>query len=985
MKERPPVEAPGASTDPVPGTALGLIDHIAEAYARAARGAGAAGPDLSGEQIGRYCLLERISRGGMGDVYRARRADGAYDAEVAVKLLRASLNTEALTARFRQERQILARLQHPHIAHLLDGGTSAEGSLYLVMELVDGVPLSDFAVDRNLDLDARLELFETVCDAVAYAHRSLVVHRDLKPSNILVTDDGTVKLVDFGIGKLLEEPDGEIAPLTRTGLLPMTPAYAAPEQILGQPVTTATDVYGLGVVLYELLTGRRPHARDTQPLTALAATVDTEVTTRPSEVLRRQGETEVERRRARELRGDLDTIVLTALQRDPDRRYASAEALVADLRRYRRGEPIHARPDTTAYRVGKFLRRHRLGVAAAGFVILALTVGLAVALWQASQAREQAQRAAAVQEFLVDIFLTNSSRQPDPLLARQTTARELLDLGAAEIETAMDVAPAAKLNMLELLGELYHELAIDDEAVRLRREAVELARTVHGASSAELAEALLALAHSMANSSSPGERQAVLEEAADVLDRRRDFTSPLRGRLLAMQSHQYASSDVEKALDYAKRAVDVFERSGPPEDLAEALYVRGVTESLTGNDARAVASLVRAVNISRAVHGFPNPALVRFYAVMGDAQFRQLDIAGARHSLRQALRAAMAIHGEEHVDTLQAKMRLGKRLFESGRTPEGLELLRQARDLAFELRGPDDPFHTAHAMLAHGYALARAGKLREGLAEMQEAIAVRRRHRMDSLYHAQMLESAAGVVMEMGRYGRAEGMLEEAAAIRERGGQPRGGWSWNHHLAMRIRLHLARGEVDTAQELLDTLAFDGDALVPTSLSGIEHLVLRAQIRYAAGDDSGARVAARQVRRAIETAGLEKDLEIQLATADLIAGRAALRQGRPATALPLLEAALERRNALYLPESVHVEEAMVALAGCLLELDDVGAARRLAEQAKAVHAAHGEVADHHNRLLERLLDQLPQPPPYRLSSAAVAPPGAETPHKVAIAR
>lgn len=944
MKDRPPEPEAATGGDPSSEDAVDLIERVAAAYATSAHGDDTVGSHLVGRVIGSYRVLRRLSRGGMGDVYRAERADGAYDAAVAVKLLRAGVDAETLAARFRRERQILARLNHPNIARLLDGGSSADGIPYLVMELVDGESLIAYADGHGLDLDARLDLFATVCDAVAYAHRNLVVHRDLKPANILVTADGTVKLLDFGIGKLLED-DGD-AGLTRTGLLPMTPAYAAPEQVLGEPVTTATDAYALGVVLYELLTGSRPHDRDTRPLTALAGAVETEVTTRPSETLRRRGGDSRTQRTARALRGDLDTIVLAALRRRPERRYPSADALAEDLRRYREGRPIRARPDTAGYRARKFLRRHRLGVAAAGLVVLALTTGLTAALWQAREARDEARRAAAVQAFLIDIFRANTSRQPDPVRARRTTARELLDLGAERIESSLEVAPATRLTMTRVLGELYQELAVDERAVRLRRQAVDLARRVHGPASIELAAALVDLAESLHASTQVEQRQGVLDEAAGILDELGPEDSPLRRRLLVQQAQHALSSDLPAALDYAERAVELYAGAASSESFAEALYIQGVARYMSGSDEAAVAALRRAVEVSNAAQGFPNPSSPRYYSWLGDLQFRLLDIRGAEESHRQALIAARAVNGESHVDTLQTKLRLGRILCGTGRVREGRELLRQARDLALETRGPQDPFHTPQALLEHGFCLARSGRLQQGLADMEAGLADWRESRPGTVYLAHMLESVAGSLVETGRDGRAEELLDEAARVREEAGQARRTPTWNFHVATRIRLQLARGRSDRAEELLKEFVVEDRAGRSTSLSQIARWILAAEVLQAAGDDSGAAARARRVRRTIEAAGVEDYLALQLAEADLVLGRAELRRGSPRAARPWLERALEARTAILLPESVRIAEAQVALAACLQELGHTAEARALIEGARSIHAAHESVAEHY---------------------------------------
>ena len=368
-----------------------IIDRSAVEYLPA----GALEPpaeDWHGRRVGAYELLACIGRGGMGEVWRARRADAHYDKEVAIKLVRVGHASEFVLQRLRTERQILATLEHPNIARLIDGGMTAEGQPYLVMELVDGRPIDEYCESNALPIAARLRLFCEACAAVNYAHQRLVVHRDLKPSNILVTVEGAVKLLDFGIAKILQPPPADGAPVdaSLTSMRALTPAFSSPEQILGLNITTASDVYSLGVVLYHLLAGRSPYR------TALSSTRDairdvceTEPM-RPSVAasqLAAAGQVRVLPDR------DLDDITLTALRKEPEKRYSSVEQLSEDLRRYLAGLPVAARGDQFSYRAGKFARRHRVELAAVLLVVAALVTGIVVASRAARVANQERARA----------------------------------------------------------------------------------------------------------------------------------------------------------------------------------------------------------------------------------------------------------------------------------------------------------------------------------------------------------------------------------------------------------------------------------------------------------------------------------------------------------------------------------------------------------------------------------------------------------------
>ena len=359
-----------------------------------------------GRRVGVYRLIEKIGQGGMGDVYRAERADGQYDKQVAIKFVRAGLDTTAILDRFRNERQVLASLDHPNIARLIDGGTTEDDVPYLVMELIEGTPIDDYCDEHKLAISQRLHLFMQVCSAVQYAHQHLVIHRDIKPGNILVTQEGVPKLLDFGIAKLLDSAGGPEMTLTMTH--PLTPEYASPEQVRGEAITTASDVYSLGVVLYELLTGHSPYPRKTTAPHELAQAICEYEPLRPSSRVSRRagaegatssggrlnivGEASTAKLRRR-LAGDLDTIVLRAMHKEPGRRYVSVEQFSQDVRRHVDGLPVLARRDSWSYRAGKFITRHKIGVAAIALILLVIAGGVGATIREARIAARNAKRA----------------------------------------------------------------------------------------------------------------------------------------------------------------------------------------------------------------------------------------------------------------------------------------------------------------------------------------------------------------------------------------------------------------------------------------------------------------------------------------------------------------------------------------------------------------------------------------------------------------
>ena len=448
-------------------------------------------PSLAGQAIGPYTLVSLVGQGGMGSVWLARRSDGRFEGVAAVKLLNAELVGRVGEERFAREGAILARLTHPHIAHLVDAGVSPLGQPYLVLEHVDGEPIDRYCDGRRLGTEARIRLFLDVLDAVAHAHASLIVHRDIKPSNVLVRTDGEVKLLDFGIAKLLEDGSlgGEATALTREGGRALTPEYAAPEQLTGGPITTAVDVYSLGTLLYLLLAGRHPAAPSLgSPARLLTAIVDADPP-RPSDV--------ADERNRRALRGDLDTIVARALKKKPEERYSSVTALADDLRRHLDHQPISARSDSLAYRAAKFVRRNRAPVALAGLAALALVAGVVATAAQARRATRQAALA-EVQRRRADEEARAAAEQRDLALRQLSRAEAINDLNSFLLS---DAAPSGKpFTAGELLARA--ERVVDREQGETAENRVEIlvsiGRQYHGLDQYGRARQVLARAYDLA-------------------------------------------------------------------------------------------------------------------------------------------------------------------------------------------------------------------------------------------------------------------------------------------------------------------------------------------------------------------------------------------------------------------------------------------------------------------------------------------------------
>ncbi|MFQ5572340.1 MAG: protein kinase, partial [Rhodothermales bacterium] len=520
--------------------------------------------------VGPYRVVQELGHGGMSTVYLAERADGQFEQHVALKLVRADVQTDDRLQRFRGERQILASLNHPSVARLLDGGITDDGRPYLVMEYVDGLPINRYCDAHLLSLEDRLRLFQHVVEAVQYAHRNLVVHRDLKPSNILVTEEGKVKLLDFGIAKLLDDEAGSTA-LTQTGERWMSPEYAAPEQIKGHRITTATDVYQLGVTLYKLLTGHRPYRIATTSTYEIERAVCEAEPTRPSSIVGQVEETRhgtatvritpesISQTRAadlpvlqRKLSGDLDAIILKALRKEPEHRYASAEAFCEDLKRYLNGLPVLARRGSVGYRARKYVERNRWSIAAIAAIML-LLIGYAVTVTlQAEQiarerdrARLEAFKTEEVNERMIDLFSVSDANE-----ARRDriTAREILEEGTRRVRKELGNQPEVQAEALSVIGRIYERLGFYDESVHLMDSALSIRRQVLRAPHLDLAEGLHHLGTALKNAGHYDQAEQTLREAVRMWNALPAFQKHAAksmvalGRLLA-DKNDFATAD----------------------------------------------------------------------------------------------------------------------------------------------------------------------------------------------------------------------------------------------------------------------------------------------------------------------------------------------------------------------------------------------------------------------------------------------------------
>ena len=689
----------------------GDVGQAAPSIVRALAKSQTQAPLGNSRRIGHYRLIERIGLGGMGEVWRGERIDD-FEQAVAVKLIRPLLDSPHLRERFARERRILARLEHPNIARLYDGGIAEDGTPWYAMEFVRGQNIVRYAEAANLGVRARVELALQVCDAVAHAQAHLVVHRDLKPSNILVDDGGRVRVLDFGIARLLD--DSADAGLTATGVRLFSPAYAAPEQIRGQIVGTAADVFSLGAVLYELFTGKLPHPQRSVAPDRLIAELAEETAPRPSQTLRTTARIGIT---ARELHGDLDTIVATALQPDPARRYAGAAQLADDLRRWLDGRPIAARPDTAGYRFSRFVARHRLVVFSAAAVLLALLAGLGVALWQADVAREEARRADAeasraaneaaraeyeatqakaqaartrkVKEFLVSIFV-----QADPMRRTGSGPVSVQDAFDAALERArndLSSDPVLQADILDDFGEIRANQGRFDEAQALFEQAATVAEAEYGPTHPVLAESLANLGVVRQFRGDALAAAPYLERAVAILEND-DGGDPLAlaNTLNSLAAVRQAQGDLEKARELVHRALAVYRAHLSPDDpkLATFLTNAATLDNNGGHLDSAEAGFLEAMRIVEQHQGADSPHLwpnLIGYANVLDARSRFDEAAQARE---RALAIARKTYVGDHRWVAHSLIEAGWNHIELGRHEQGEAMLEEAIAMHQRLGSP---------------------------------------------------------------------------------------------------------------------------------------------------------------------------------------------------------------------------------------------------------------------------------------------------------
>ena len=877
--------------------------------------------------FGVYRVVRSIGVGGMGEVWLAERFDGEFEQRVAIKQL--AYPTPGLLQRFRQERQILARLEHANIARLIDGGLDPTGAPYLVMEYVEGVPITTYAQAHALDLRARLALFLRVCETVQYAHQNLIVHRDLKPPNIFVTADGTPKLLDFGIAKVLATTE-EDAP-TQTAARLLTPDYAAPEQFSGGAITTATDVYALGVVLYELLVGKRP-ARVAVDV-ANAGSLRTTAPSPPSAAL---GTTHGAIGR-RALRGDVDRIVLTALAAEPQRRYASAEALAADIRSYLDGRPIAARRDSIAYRFRKYAMRNRYLLAAAVIVFAVCIVATIVSLDQARLARDEVQRAGAVRQFLAAVF---QQANPDENKGQPISAQRLLEKGE-QIQQRMAGQPALEADVAALLGQLYGDLGdyAHGDVLLTRALALSTDARVPDDVRARVLVNVAAL---------EGETKGKFD--ASLVHARQSVS-------LLEAAPEHNAEDLAKAhwiiawdlinLDDNDGAIALLLRTAPgdqailgdrSEPVAEQWVKLGIALGKSSRYDEAAVAFDKATWIMRDIYGENSNHVAH---VLNELAVMYLN-AGIYSRAEEALRKAFKIHfdtlGPDHPDTLSARHNLLGAVEGSGHyaeaLPQRLQLAQQVKSSTTDA----SPIKVANQFDAIGNDYRELGRFDEANAMSEQALALLAQTQGERSPRSITARSHFGTTLQLqGRYAESDAVFHEALAISLEHGSPtsynacglRQKMGQNLRLEHRYAEAIEQLHALTADACLQSLK-ENDQWRPVVLAALSEAQLDS------GDAASANLTAETAMTYARKAFPPQHFRLGIAL--FAQGRAKLAAGQPADAERLLREALVVRTPPHPSDDPRVLEVKVALATSLSAQGKSDEGRSLAAEIGPLLAA-----------------------------------------------
>ena len=760
----------------------GFWDEVA-----AGESSGAApGQSLDGQMLGRYRLVRKLGSGGMGDVYLAERADDEYQQRVAIKIVRSGLFAPQIQSRLRMERQILATLQHPNIARLLDGGRAPDGTPYLVMEYIDGEPIDTYCDRRRLSIEARLQLIRTICGAVHYAHQNLIVHRDLKPNNILITPDGVPKLLDFGIAKLLDSRhSAHTLAVTHFEYRVMTPAHASPEQVRGDVITTASDIYVLGVLMYELLSGKRPFhlvgtsltdmeriicEQEALPPSVMVSRINAESPEMMADIAAHRSTTAT--RLQKRLRGDLDNVIGMALRKDPERRYASAEQLAADLEHHVHGQPVLATSDTWMYRTRKFIKRHALSVAAGIVAVITLAGFSAITYIQSQRIAEERDvataertRAEQISSFLVELFeLSDPSRSR----GNQVTAREILDIGARRIRLGLNDQPETRSTLLGTIGRVYGSMGLYESSVELLEDALQSRIRIHGERHPEVALAHAALGSALCDQ---GQFDACARHLDAALAMQKELLGadavPVAATLLAHGRLAQLRGELDHAEKYFNDSLAIYRQHQQERTSAAASVMNDLANLYTyRNDPERAATLYRAaLDIDRQALGNDHPQVGMHVQNLAFTLQSQGKLDEAAPLFTESLQILSKVLGETHPMTLDATSNYGRFLHRRGDLVQAEQVLARVVDLDRKARGDTHPF-VGHDLVSLGMLRIDAGNPAQAEQDFTAALAIYASSLpADHPFAGSALSGLGRAQLEQGRFKEAEQTLRQASQI----------------------------------------------------------------------------------------------------------------------------------------------------------------------------------------------------------------------------
>jgi serine/threonine protein kinase/Tfp pilus assembly protein PilF len=742
---------------------------------------------MMGDRIGPYRVLRTLGAGGMGEVYLAERADAQFEQQVAIKVVHGGALAVTMHSRLKLERQILAQLDHPNIAHLLDGGALPDGSAYIVMEYVDGIAIDAFCDSNLLDVTARLKLFQIVCSAVHYAHQNLIVHRDLKPSNILVTSAGVPKLLDFGIAKLLDDRQAarHTLAVTQADIRIMTPDHASPEQVRGQAITTSSDVYVLGVLLYKLLCGVSPFFISSMRLSEIERAICEKDPPPPSQMVSADELPESKsiaaargtsaKRLRRALNGDLNNIVLMAMRKEAERRYGSAQQLAGDIQRFLEGKPVIARRDTVSYRTSKFVKRHWLPVsaaAAATFMIVAFSVTtyeqslrIAAERDRAAQQRELAEheraRAEEVSSFLVNLFKLSD---PEENRGNQVTARELLDSGSKRLQAGLQDQPATKAALLSTVGTVYDSLGQYREALPLLDESLQLQSGTHDSSHIDT---LLELGRAHMGAGDLTAAEAPMQQALRLAQSDAGAISVETGRALwTLGMLRYQQGRNNEAKELYNRSLGILNSSKAQQtDISPVLNDLARVYTREHQWAPAKQAYEQALEIDRRALGDDHPRVAFRLQNLAIVAQNMGDLRQAETLYLEAIKRQEHTYGDRHPETVIAKGNYGMLLQREGRLTEAEPLLRDAVSTSVSLYGADN-YNVGYARVSLAILLHDEGDLAGSESEFRQALAIYDKSLpANHQYRASLLMYFARLLMDRNKSAEALAKSEESIKI----------------------------------------------------------------------------------------------------------------------------------------------------------------------------------------------------------------------------